>query len=122
MTSINRVSAVTLKITSMSSSVHFYRDVLGLRLLYGGEGATFSSFQVGDGFLNLELSGDVATKWGRIVLHCGDVDAMHQHLRAHGQSPPTPRDAPWGERYFHVRDPDGHEISLATPLWRESEG
>ena len=27
-----------------------------------------------------------------------------------------PRDAPWGERYFHVRDPDGHELSFARPL------
>ena len=27
-----------------------------------------------------------------------------------------PADAPWGERYFHVRDPDGHELSFARPL------
>ena len=26
-----------------------------------------------------------------------------------------PRDAPWGERYFHMRDPDGHELSSARP-------
>ena len=25
-------------------------------------------------------------------------------------------DAPWGERYFHVRDPDGHELSFARLL------
>jgi uncharacterized glyoxalase superfamily protein PhnB len=27
-----------------------------------------------------------------------------------------PRDAQWGERFFHVTDPDGHEISFAWPL------
>ena len=27
-----------------------------------------------------------------------------------------PKDAPWGERYFHIRDPDGHEISFARRL------
>jgi uncharacterized glyoxalase superfamily protein PhnB len=27
-----------------------------------------------------------------------------------------PADAPWGERYFHVLDPDGHELSFAKPL------
>jgi uncharacterized glyoxalase superfamily protein PhnB len=32
------------------------------------------------------------------------------------QSPP--HDATWGERYFHVSDPDGHELSFATPLDR----
>ena len=34
-----------------------------------------------------------------------------------GLAPMTePADAPWGERYFHVRDPDGHELSFARPL------
>ena len=28
----------------------------------------------------------------------------------------TPEDAPWGERYFHVTDPDLHELSFAKPL------
>jgi uncharacterized glyoxalase superfamily protein PhnB len=27
-----------------------------------------------------------------------------------------PRNASWGERYFHMRDPDGHELSFARPL------
>ncbi|MEE8286768.1 MAG: VOC family protein, partial [Gammaproteobacteria bacterium] len=35
----------------------------------------------------------------------------------HGIRPDTtPRDAEWGERYFHVTDPDGHELSFARPL------
>ena len=28
----------------------------------------------------------------------------------------APADAPWGERYFHVLDPDGHELSFARLL------
>ncbi|MEE9270499.1 MAG: VOC family protein, partial [Candidatus Krumholzibacteria bacterium] len=24
--------------------------------------------------------------------------------------------AEWGERYFHITDPDGHELSFARPL------
>ena len=31
-------------------------------------------------------------------------------------SPAPPRDAEWGERYFHILDPDGHELSFARPL------
>jgi hypothetical protein len=26
--------------------------------------------------------------------------------------------APWGERYFHIQDRDGHELSFARPLAR----
>ena len=37
--------------------------------------------------------------------------------RAAGFAPATaPRDAEWGERYFHLTDPDGHELSFARPL------
>jgi len=31
-----------------------------------------------------------------------------------------PRDASWGERYFHMPDPDGHELSFgafAEAIW-----
>jgi uncharacterized glyoxalase superfamily protein PhnB len=28
----------------------------------------------------------------------------------------SPKDAAWGERFFHVNDPDGHELSMARRL------
>jgi hypothetical protein len=33
-----------------------------------------------------------------------------------GFHPDSPRDASWGERYFHMLDPDGHELSFAHPF------
>ena len=27
-----------------------------------------------------------------------------------------PVDAPWGERFFHIREPNGYELSFAQPL------
>ena len=54
---------------------------------------------------------------GKVVVHVDDVDAMHGRVVAAGYVPTTvPSDAPWGERYFHVDDPDGHEVSFARPL------
>jgi uncharacterized glyoxalase superfamily protein PhnB len=42
---------------------------------------------------------------------------VHARALAAGLSPETdPADAPWGERYFHLSDPDGHELSFARPL------
>jgi uncharacterized glyoxalase superfamily protein PhnB len=55
--------------------------------------------------------------WGRAIFYVDDVDNQHAQAVAAGLQPSfTPRDAPWGERYFHIVDPDGHELSFAQPL------
>jgi len=52
-----------------------------------------------------------------VVFWVDDVDAAHARVVEHGYLPETaPAAATWGERYFHVRDPDGHELSFARPL------
>jgi catechol 2,3-dioxygenase-like lactoylglutathione lyase family enzyme len=38
---VERISAVTLRVASMQNSVRFYRDVLGMELIYGGEDGCF---------------------------------------------------------------------------------
>lgn len=121
-TPIEHLSAVTLVTADMASAVRFY-EALGFELRYGGDEDAFSSFRVGSGFLNLQLGdpppvSETATGvWGRVIFWVDDVDAMHQRAVAAGCTPLTsPADAAWGERYFHVRDPDGHELSFARPL------
>jgi catechol 2,3-dioxygenase-like lactoylglutathione lyase family enzyme len=115
---IEKISAVTFRVANMAESVRFYRDVLGMELLYGGEDACFSSLRAKgaqSAILNLE-QGDRATRWGRLIFHVADVDALWTHLKEGGFNPEIPRDAPWGERYFHMPDPDGHELSFARPI------
>jgi catechol 2,3-dioxygenase-like lactoylglutathione lyase family enzyme len=112
------ISAVTLGTHDMARAVRFYRT-LGLPLHHGGETAAFSSFTIGPGFLNLiAVPSTVALGWwGRVIIHVDDVDALHARARAEGLAPQgPPRDAEWGERYFHVTDPDGHELAFARPL------
>jgi hypothetical protein len=59
--------------------------------------------------------------WGRVIIHVADVDAIYRQALAHDLSPQaTPADAPWGERYSHIVDPDGHELSFARPLGAEA--
>jgi catechol 2,3-dioxygenase-like lactoylglutathione lyase family enzyme len=116
---VERISAVTLLTGDMVDAVAFYL-ALGFRLLYGGPAELFTSFRVGSGYLNLQLDTGrppQSTIWGRVVLWVDDVDAMYRRALAAGFEPETsPADAPWGERYFHIRDPDGHELSFARPL------
>jgi len=112
------ISAVTLATHDMARAVRFYRD-LGFEILYGGEAALFTSFRAGPGYLNL-IAQPAERRWawwGRAIFYDSDVDALYARLVAAGHRPSSePRDAPWGERYFHITDPDGHELSFAWPL------
>ena len=115
---IEKISAVTLRVVNMTESVRFYRDVLGMELLYGGEGTGFSSLRTRDAqsaILNLER-GEAVTGWGRLIFYVSDVDALWNHLKDRGFNLKIPQDASWGERYFHMPDPDGHELSFAQSL------
>jgi catechol 2,3-dioxygenase-like lactoylglutathione lyase family enzyme len=53
---VQSINAVTLAVRNMALALDFYRDQVGLPLLYGDETASFSSFKVGDGYLNLVLA------------------------------------------------------------------
>ena len=114
---IERISAVTLFTGDMAAAFHFY-DSLGFQLHYGGAAASFTTFSLGENFLNIELQrGYAPSHWGRIIFYVSDVDEMFARVRDRGLRPSTaPRDAEWGERYFHISDPDGHELSFARRL------
>ena len=96
----------------MAEAVAFYQG-LGFQLLYGGPQALFTSFQVGDGYLNLQagpVSGPPPREqvWGRIIFWVDDVDAMHQRALQAGYRPATaPADAPWGSATFTSGIPTG---------------
>lgn len=115
---VESVSAVTLWVKSMEKSVAFYR-ALGFEVIYGGEDKPFTSFRAGPNYLNLaavEAAGKIPS-WGRIIFYVDDVDAFQARVLREGYEPDfAPRDARWGERYFHLNDPDGHALSFARPL------
>jgi len=115
---IEGISAVTLATHDMRRAVRFYR-MLGFQLLYGGEDAAFTSFRAGGNFLNLTAQPAELcwSWWGRLIFYESEVDVLYSRLVAAGCQPDTaPRDAEWGERFFHLTDPDGHELSFAWPL------
>jgi catechol 2,3-dioxygenase-like lactoylglutathione lyase family enzyme len=117
---IEGISAVTLGTRDMPRAIRFYR-ALGFEVLHGGEESSFTSFRAGAGYLNLiaQPSEWRWSWWGRAIFYVTDVDALHARARAAGYQPATsPRDAEWGERFFHINDPDGHELSFARPLQR----
>src|SRR3954470_12579458 len=116
--SVEGISAISLATHDMARAVGFYRD-LGFTIRHGGEQASFTSLHAGSGYLNLIAlpPGGGRSRWGRVIFYVSDVDAFHARAVAAGLKPDTPpADAPWGERFFHLTDPDGHELSFARPL------
>src|SRR5437879_4888197 len=92
---VEKISAVTFRVSNMKASVQFYRDVLGMELLYGGETAGFSSLRAKhaeSAILNLEEANTV-TQWGRLIFYVADVDEVWRHLKERGFDPPQPQNA-----------------------------
>ena len=115
---VEKISAITLKVKNMPQSVRFYNEILRWEIIYGGQNSSFTSLRrpgARDTILNLE-QGTFTAGWGRIIFHVKDVDEVWSYLKAKDLNPTLPRNAAWGERYFHLSDPDGHELSFATPL------
>ena len=135
MTEVYRISAVTLIINNMEKSCNFYSQIPGFKLAYGGSSKdTFTTFEIGEEipkvYLNLELnttptntnSEHDGKHFGRIIFHTEDVDKLYSYMKSnHNISniisfENEPKNAPWGERYFHIREPDGYQLSFAMPI------
>jgi catechol 2,3-dioxygenase-like lactoylglutathione lyase family enzyme len=104
---IEGISAVTLGTHEMPRAVRFYR-ALGFEVLHGGEESSFTSLRAGAGYLNLIIQPAERrwSWWGRVIFYVADVDALYDRALAAGNQPTSaPRDAEWGERFFHLNDP-----------------
>ena len=117
---IEGISAVTLAAQMPRAVGHFYR-ALGFEVLRGNEQSSFTSFRAGMSYLNLVAQPAERrwAWWGRVIVYVADVDALYERALAAGCQPTTaPRDAEWGERFFHLIDPDGHELQFSHILCR----
>jgi len=118
---IQHISAVTFAVRAMPEAIAFYMQ-LGFTLVYGGPDARFSTLQAGEAYVNCLVSpGYTPTWWGRTIFRVDDVEALYHMAVAQGLTPAPPQDGAWGERYVHLTDPNGHELSFAQVLPRLAE-
>jgi catechol 2,3-dioxygenase-like lactoylglutathione lyase family enzyme len=60
--------------------------------------------------------------FGRIIFRTENVDKLHSYMKQDEYISKSvvfetePRNAPWGERFFHVREVNGYQLSFAQPL------
>lgn len=136
MSQITMLSAVTLIISNMERSCRFYSNIPGFNLTYGGGSKDFfTTYQIGKckniTYLNLELNNlpnnDIGhendnNNFGRIIFHTDDVDKLYSYFKTDKLISSLillenePINSPWNERYFHIREPDGFQLSFAQPI------
>ncbi|MGV9877765.1 VOC family protein [Streptomyces sp. NPDC003006] len=126
-----RFDLVGLAVSDMAASLAFYRR-LGLEFAEGSESAPHVeaalpgglriAFDTEETIRSFHEGWRPPTGGGRIGLafHCGTpqaVDASYAELTGAGyRSELAPFDAPWGQRYAVVLDPDGNGVDLFAPL------
>lgn len=124
---VQKISAITLKIQNMRKEWKFYSQVPGLTLTFGGPDNIFTSFEMKDDFsnsktyLNLEFTNGLTfnKNFGRIIIYSDNVDKLYDYFKNDENISSIitiknkPKDGEWGERYFHILDPEEYEISFA---------
>ena len=131
-----RVDCVGLVAADLPRTLDFYRR-LGCAVPAGAEAAPHVDLDLGGGVrlmldawsnlveLGLVTEGEEPPSADRpregisLAAGCGspaEVDAVYASLAADGFGVTEPWDAPWGQRYAVVRDPDGTQVDLYAPL------
>ena len=118
---IERFTTITLQVSDVERSLHFYRDGLGLSFNPASSESAVGAM-VGDLFLLLHKDFEPGLgekeRGAGIELHFGipDADEYFEELRQRGVEPHgEPKDQPWG-RVFSLSDPDGYAIEFVAPL------
>ena len=122
------LSHIRYLVTEFEPVLHFYRDVLGLKLAVDVPGV-YAEFETAGGhlaFYQAALMGDVlgapaGTRTGDDVILClrvDNVDAAANRVRLAGIPLVTaPHDqVAWLQRVAHLKDPAGHLVELWSPL------
>ena len=122
------LSHVRFLVTDFGAVLHFYRDVLGLKLAvdvpdvyaeFDTPGGRLAFYQAA--LMSGVLGMPVATCTGDDVVLClkvDNVDAAANRVKLAGHAlVKSPHDqAAWCQRVAHLKDPAGHLVELWSPL------
>ena len=137
---VYKISAVTLSVKNMERSCKFYSNIPGFKVAYGGSYSDFfTTFEICEEstykmYLNLEVKRNINSTnqhnsdkmdFGRIIFYSEDVDELYSRFTNDASISELvsfenePINASWGERFFHILDPDGYQLSFAMPIERK---
>lgn len=115
-----RIGSVNIGVTDLERAVGFYRDVLGLKLLFSEPAHRYARFDLGGvnfGVIAHDVSNPEAAAFtGRhtgLNLAVDDLDLAYRDLRSRGASfAMEPTRQPWGAYTAVLSDPDGNLFYL----------
>jgi len=124
--------APLLQVYDMPTAVRFYRDVLGFALVnQSNDGEEFDWCLLARNSAELMLNA-MYERHGRpsepdlkrsdahgdigMFFACSELNAVYEHLRAHGVDVKPPSTAPYGMRQLSFKDPDGYGICFQWPV------
>jgi catechol 2,3-dioxygenase-like lactoylglutathione lyase family enzyme len=111
---VGKLGLVMIVVSNMDRSVAFYRDVLGLKMLFHQN--NWSQFDAGQMLIGLHPEGDQVkvspTTGFSLGIYLDDIMKTVSELkRRHGHISIEPRPEPFG-RWALLKDPDGYGIQL----------
>ncbi len=123
------LSHLRLLVRDYAGCLRFWRDVVGLNIVFGDETGTYASFDTGAARLSIYVVSEMAAvvplaapsagapDRSLAQLDVADVDEAAAALRARGVAVTEPTIQPeWGIRVAHFRDPEGNLFELAERL------
>jgi predicted enzyme related to lactoylglutathione lyase len=111
---VGKLGLVMIVVSNMDRSVAFYRDVLGLKMLFHQN--NWSQFDAGQMLIGLHPEGEQVkvspTTGFSLGIYVDDIMKTVSELkRRHGHISIEPRPEPFG-RWALLKDPDGYGIQL----------
>jgi catechol 2,3-dioxygenase-like lactoylglutathione lyase family enzyme len=113
-----RLVVASLRAEDVPAAAHFYRDVIGLRLM--PDHGQWPAFGLENGVHLVIVQGQIpasrdegAARFPVIALSVPDLDEAVEHLQAHGVELPWGVESNRGARWVMFYDPAGNLIELA---------
>ncbi len=120
---------IRLLVRDYLACLRFWREAVGLRVVFGDESGTYASFDTGTAKLSIYAVAEMAEvvpltaatpeapARSVVQLDVASVDAAAERLRARGVAVTEASDQPgWGIRVAHFRDPEGNLFEFAERL------
>jgi uncharacterized glyoxalase superfamily protein PhnB len=120
-----RALGASLTVADLSTSLVWYRDVVGFAVEreYERDGRIMS-VSLKAGAVSLLLNQDDGRRglhrtkgegFSLMITTAQDIDALASRIREHGGALQTePTTTPWGMRMFRLRDPDGFILTISS--------